>query len=70
VNVIRLSLRDRMKFYKLRVTPDAANKAIMFNTKSQPEIIPEENDIYRVKFIQKPPEEEFLVGEKVEPAGL
>ncbi|KAI0032652.1 hypothetical protein K488DRAFT_78343 [Vararia minispora EC-137] len=65
VSSIRLSLRDRMRFYKLRVTPDAANKAFMFNVQSRPEIIPEENDMFRVKFIQEPPADDYLVGEKV-----
>ncbi|TFY78610.1 hypothetical protein EWM64_g5404 [Hericium alpestre] len=64
IAVIQSSLRDRMRFYKLRVTPDAANKASTFNGQLKPEIIAEENDPFRVNWIQENPEEEFLVGDK------
>ena len=54
-----------MRFYKLRVTPDAANKASMFNEQIKPEIIAEENDPFRTHWILESKGEEFLVGEKV-----
>ncbi|KAI0047018.1 hypothetical protein FA95DRAFT_1473176, partial [Auriscalpium vulgare] len=52
LSVIQVSLRDRMRFYKLRVTPDAANKASAFNEQLKPEIIAEENDPFQPDWIQ------------------
>ncbi len=60
-----MSLRDRMRFYKLRVTPDAANKAAMFNEQFKPETIAEEHDPFRMNWITEPPADEYLVGDKV-----
>ena len=54
-----------MRFYKLRVTPDAANKASMFNEQIKPEIIAEENDPFRTQWILESKGDEFMVGEKV-----
>jgi hypothetical protein len=54
-----------MRFYKLRVTPDAASKASVFNEQFKPEIIPQENDPFRTNWIQEPSEDDFLVGEQV-----
>lgn len=53
-----------MRFYKLRVTPNAANIASTFNEQFKPEIISEFNDPFRVDWITSP-SEEFFVGEKV-----
>ncbi|KAI0316750.1 actin-related protein [Amylostereum chailletii] len=64
VSIIQTSLRDRMRFYKFRVTPDAAHKASMFNEQFQPEIIAEENDPFRIPWIQEPLDDPYLVGEK------
>ncbi|OCH96264.1 actin-like ATPase domain-containing protein [Obba rivulosa] len=61
---ITISLRDRMRFYKLRVTPNAASIATTFNESFVPETIPEANDPFRVDWITEPPAEDFLVGEK------
>ena len=58
------SLRDRMRFYKLRVTPNASNVASTFNDAFKPEIIAEHNDPYRVDWIESPLEK-YYVGEKV-----
>jgi len=65
VAAITISLRDRMRFYKLRVTPNAASIASTFNEQFVPEIIPEINDPFRIEWIQGNVEEEHLVGEKV-----
>lgn len=63
---ITVSLRDRMRFYKLRVTPNAANIASTFNGQFKPEIIQEYNDPFRVDWITEPAEnDEVFVGEKV-----
>ncbi|KAG7094059.1 hypothetical protein E1B28_007678 [Marasmius oreades] len=60
---IVLSLRDRMRFYKLRVTPNANNIATTFNEQFRPEYIQEHNDPYRVDWINES-DENVLVGEK------
>ncbi|OAX43971.1 actin-related protein [Rhizopogon vinicolor AM-OR11-026] len=62
---ITVSLRERMRFYKLRVTPNAASIASTFNEQFKPEIIPEINDPFLVDWIQDPLEDsEVLVGER------
>lgn len=55
-----------MKFYKLRVTANAANIASTFNEQFKPEIIPETNDPFRIHWVNTS-EEEVIVGEKVNP---
>jgi len=63
---IIVSLRERMRFYKLRVTSNAARVASTFNEQFKPEIIPEINDPFFVDWIQDPLEDsEVLVGERV-----
>ena len=63
---ITVSLRERMRFYKLRVTPNAASIASTFNARFKPEIIPEVNDPFLVDWIQEPLEDsEILIGERV-----
>ncbi|KAJ6581573.1 hypothetical protein B0H19DRAFT_1115890 [Mycena capillaripes] len=59
---VTISLRDRMRFYKLRVTPNAANVASTFNEQFQPEIIAEHNDPYQLEWIKDGAD--VLVGEK------
>jgi len=54
-----------MRFYKLRVTPDAAVKATAFNEQLKPELIPELNDPFRVDWIHDIGTEPYYVGEKV-----
>ncbi|KAI0343316.1 actin-like ATPase domain-containing protein [Trametopsis cervina] len=63
VAAIQISLRDRMRFYKLRVTTNAANIATTFNEQFTPETIPESNDPFRVDWVSSA-EEEHIVGEK------
>ncbi|KAI9060920.1 actin-like ATPase domain-containing protein [Trametes sanguinea] len=62
VAAITVSLRDRMRFYKLRVTPNAASIATSFNEQFKPEIIPETNDPYSVDWIYSS-DEPYLTGE-------
>ena len=66
--MIQVSLRDRMRFYKLRMTPDAAIKATGFNEQLKPELIPEQNDPFRIEWIYDIATEPFYVGEKVRQA--
>ncbi|KAF8916271.1 hypothetical protein CPB85DRAFT_1290585 [Mucidula mucida] len=58
------SLRERMRFYKLRVTPNAAHVATTFNQSFQPEIIPGHNDSYQLEWIDQSCKEDVLIGEK------
>ncbi|KIM58979.1 hypothetical protein SCLCIDRAFT_16606 [Scleroderma citrinum Foug A] len=60
---ITVSLRERMKFYKLRVTQNATSIASTFNEQFRPEIIPEANDPFRVDWVLEP-DKEYLVGEQ------
>lgn len=53
-----------MKFYKLRVTQNAASVATAFNESFKPEIIPDSADPYKIDWITEP-DEDVLVGEKV-----
>jgi actin-related protein 8 len=62
---IVVSLRDRMRFYKLDVIKNAAAGCIRFNSKSEPELLDEENDPYRIQWVTTPPTNETVVGERV-----
>jgi len=53
-----------MKFYKLRVTQNAASVASAFNESFKPEILPDSADPYEIDWITEP-NEDVLVGEKV-----
>ncbi|KAF5350283.1 hypothetical protein D9758_007801 [Tetrapyrgos nigripes] len=65
IAAITVSLRDRMRFYKLRVSRNAANIVSTYNGSFKPEIIAEHNDPYRVDWIDGPTaNEDVLVGEK------
>ncbi|KAJ3721126.1 actin-related protein [Lentinula raphanica] len=64
IAAITTSLRDRMRFYKLRITPNAANIASTFNESFRPEIIAELNDPFRVDWINSSTNEDVLVGDK------
>ncbi|KAI9464248.1 hypothetical protein HD554DRAFT_1286387 [Boletus coccyginus] len=61
---IVVSLRERMRFYKLRVTPNATSIASTFNERFKPEIIPEQNDPFWVDWIHEPLADAYLVGDK------
>ncbi|TFK75011.1 actin-like ATPase domain-containing protein [Pluteus cervinus] len=62
VSTIVTALRDRMKFYKLRITPNATSIASTFNEQFQPEIIAEHNDPFRIEWIRQS-DEHTIVGE-------
>ncbi|KIK95252.1 hypothetical protein PAXRUDRAFT_827189 [Paxillus rubicundulus Ve08.2h10] len=62
---ITVSLRERMRFYKLRVTPHATSIASTFNERFKPEIIPEYNDPFQVDWIHEPlSDNTCLIGEE------
>lgn len=54
-----------MRFYKLDVAKDATANAIAFNSTVKPELIPEENDPYRIQWVTTAPTGEYVVGERV-----
>jgi actin-related protein 8 len=54
-----------MRFYKLNVSKEATVNAIAFNSTVKPELIPEENDPYRIQWVTTPPAGEYVVGERV-----
>jgi actin-related protein 8 len=53
-----------MRFYKLRVTPNATKIASTFNEQFKPEKIAEHND-YQTEWIDSSCPDEVLIGEKV-----
>lgn len=54
-----------MRFYKLRVTPNATRIAKTFNEQFKPEIIAEYNDPYRVEWLDETCKEDVLIGDQV-----
>ncbi|KZT10183.1 actin-like ATPase domain-containing protein [Laetiporus sulphureus 93-53] len=62
VAAITISLRDRMRFYKLRVTQNAATIASTFNEQFVPEVIAEDNDPFQIDWIDEATED-YFVGE-------
>jgi hypothetical protein len=66
IATIAMSLRDRMRFYKLRVTANAAQIASQFNEHFKAETVTELTDIARVKWIQEAPNDDIpLIGDDV-----
>jgi actin-related protein 8 len=53
-----------MRFYKLRVTPNATRIASTFNKQFKPEIIAEYNDPYRVEWLDDTCNEDVLIGDQ------
>jgi actin-related protein 8 len=53
-----------MRFYKLRVTQNAASIASAFNESFKPEVIPETTDPYNIDWITES-NEDVIIGEKV-----
>jgi hypothetical protein len=53
-----------MRFYKLRVTPNATRIASTFNEQFKPEIIAEYNDPYRVEWLDDTCDEDVLIGDQ------
>ncbi|KAF8074975.1 hypothetical protein FPV67DRAFT_1575252 [Lyophyllum atratum] len=64
IAAITVSLRDRMRFYKLRVTPNATAIASTFNEQFKPEIIAEYNDPFRVDWTENMSSEDAYFGDK------
>ncbi|KAJ7574463.1 hypothetical protein C8J56DRAFT_979709 [Mycena floridula] len=58
------SLRARMRFYKLRVTPNSSAVASTFNESFKPEIIADHDDAFALDASRASSEKPFLVGEE------
>lgn len=58
------SFRERIRFYGLRVTRNAASVASAFNESFKPEILPDSADPCKIDWITEA-NEQALVGEKV-----
>ena len=54
-----------MNFYKLPVNHNAADQASSFNTRFVPEVISDQTDPYRVRWITDGSQGDVLIGEKV-----
>ncbi|KAG6910023.1 hypothetical protein DXG01_013747 [Tephrocybe rancida] len=64
IAAITVALRDRMRFYKLRITHNATTIASVFNEQFKPEIIAEYNDPFRVEWTERTYDEDVYFGEK------
>jgi actin-related protein 8 len=62
---ITTSLRDRQKFYKLRITPNAHKACTDFNTEVLPETMGEHDDLVYVRWTKPTEEDKLLIGEEV-----
>ncbi|KAJ2934792.1 hypothetical protein H1R20_g2274, partial [Candolleomyces eurysporus] len=60
--IITVSLRDRMRFYKLRVTPNAAAIASTFNEQFKPEIIT--SDPKQIQWLDNVEQADVVVGDE------
>jgi len=59
------SLKERMRFFKLRTVHNAYAISTTFNKQFQPEIIPEQNDALQIDWIDRTSTEDVLVGDTV-----
>jgi actin-related protein 8 len=62
---VAASLKERMRFFKLRATPNATAISETFNKQFQPEVIPELNDASQVEWIDSTSTEDVLIGDNV-----
>jgi actin-related protein 8 len=60
-----MSLRDRMRFYKLRITPNAKKLATDYNTLQKPEPLIELEDREAKRYRESLKEREVVVGHEV-----
>lgn len=64
IAAIAISLRERMRFYKLKVVANASRIAANFNERLEGEPVAD-NDSLRIDWKYDPPSDDVLVGEKV-----
>lgn len=63
IKTVKKDLKERMKFYKCRIQPGSSDLTTNYNTKSQPEEIPEHNDPSKVEWTDTSDKKEYYVGE-------
>ncbi|SCU79973.1 LADA_0B04324g1_1 [Lachancea dasiensis] len=51
---IQHDFKERMRYYKRKIMPNSHEAVVNFNSRVQPEKIPEHNDLHRVDWIQEP----------------
>ncbi|KIY65039.1 actin-like ATPase domain-containing protein [Cylindrobasidium torrendii FP15055 ss-10] len=61
---ITVSLHERMRFYKMRVVPNALTACVTFNQSVKPEVIATHNDAFQLEWIDEKSEETVLAGAK------
>jgi actin-related protein 8 len=66
VTAIRTALRGRMRFYKLRASPQGSQQAASYNENVQVQNIPDHNDPYRIDWLEMEKEEDVIIGNKVQ----
>lgn len=59
------SLKERMRFFKIRTVYNAFMISTTFNKQFQPEIISEQNDAMQIDWIDHTSTEDVLVGDTV-----
>ncbi|KAH3669558.1 hypothetical protein WICMUC_004980 [Wickerhamomyces mucosus] len=55
--------KERMKYYKRRIIPNSNEIVQNYNKKSQPESIPEHNDLHKFEFIKPSNKDKYFIGE-------
>lgn len=65
LTAVTASLKERMRFFKLRATPNATVISETFNKQFQPEVIPEMNDFSEAEWIDHTSTEDVLIGDNV-----
>lgn len=65
MGTITAALHDRMKYFKVRATPNGTNAAATANDIYRPETIAEHNDPFQLDWIDDSSKEEVLIGDQV-----
>ncbi|AET38053.1 Arp8p Ecym_2311 [Eremothecium cymbalariae DBVPG len=50
---IQSDFKERMRYYKRKIIPNSHEQVLSYNSKCQPEKIPEHNDLHRIEWIKK-----------------
>lgn len=62
---LQISLRDRMRFYKLAVEPQGSQIAATFNHTRAPDVVPENDDPEYLRVKESLRTKDTLIGEEV-----
>ncbi|AGO13282.1 AaceriAFR135Wp [[Ashbya] aceris (nom. inval.)] len=63
---IQSDFKERMRYYKRKIIPNSHEQVLSYNSRSQPEKIPEHNDLHRIEWIKDAPEGTRYYGEGAE----